>query len=267
LIDGEAMNDTRRGRFDLGGKTAFVPGGYGEIGSAIATALAEHGACVAVAGRDERNAQALAERLRGSGHDAVGLALDATDVGAIEAAVARVARELGAIDILMNCIGKNHEQKIAAVTEETFDDIYRTNLKSAMFLAQAVARRQVTAGRGGKQIHLLSVRAQLGMARNGYSAYCATKGALVMLVKQHAGELAAHRICVNGIAPTVVETEAARAWFEDKERYRRLLERIPLGRVAQPGDIAGAALFFASAASDFVTGQVLYLDGGLTATQ
>ncbi len=255
------------GRFDLAGRTAMIPGGYGEIGIAIATAFAEHGARVAVAGRDEGKAQALAERLRASGHHAFGLALDATDVAAIEAAVAKTAAELGSIDILMNCIGKNHEQKVAEVTEATFDDIYRTNLKSAMFLAQAVARRQVAAGRGGKQIHLLSVRAQLGMAKNGYSAYCSTKGALVMLVKQHASELAAHGICVNGIAPTVVATEAAKNWFEDKERYRRLLERIPLGRVAQPADIAGAALFFASAASDFVTGQVLYLDGGLTATQ
>ena len=261
------MGDVLVRSFDLGGKTALVPGGYGEIGTAIATAFAEHGAQVAVAGRDERKAKALAERLRASGHRAFGLALDATDVAAIESAVDRAAEALGSLDILMNCIGKNREQRIAEVTEGTFDDIYRTNLKSAMFLAQAVAKRQVAAGRGGKHIHLLSVRAQLGMARNGYSAYCATKGALVMLVKQHAGELAAHGICVNGIAPTVVETEAARAWFEDKERYRRLLERIPLGRVAQPADIAGAALFFASAASDFVTGQVLYLDGGLTATQ
>ena len=263
----EIMNGAPTARFGLEGKTAFVPGGYGEIGSAIATAFAEHGARVAVAGRDEGKAKALAERLRAAGHRAFGLALDATDVAAIEAAVGRAAEELGSIDILMNCIGKNREQKIAEVTEETFDDIYRTNLKSAMFLSQAVAKRQIATGRGGRQIHLLSVRAQLGMARNGYSAYCATKGALVMLVKQHASELAAHRICVNGIAPTVVATEAARNWFEDKVRYQRLLERIPLGRVAQPEDIAGAALFFASAASDFVTGQVLYLDGGLTATQ
>jgi NAD(P)-dependent dehydrogenase (short-subunit alcohol dehydrogenase family) len=263
----EYSNSPATGRFTLAGRTALLPGGYGEIGAAIATAFAEHGARVAIAGRDERKANALAERLRAAGHRAFGLALDATDVAAIEVAVGRAADELGSIDILMNCIGKNQEQKIAEVTEATFDDIYRTNLTSAMFLAQAVARRQLAAARGGKQIHLLSVRAQLGMARNGYSAYCASKGALVMLVKQHAGELAAHGICVNGIAPTVVATEAARSWFEDKARFQRLLERIPLGRVAQPADIAGAALFFASAASDFVTGQVLYLDGGLTATQ
>ena len=101
----------------------LIPGGYGEIGAAIATAFAEHGASVAVAGRDERKARALAERLAASGHRAVGLALDATDVAAIDAAVAQAAAELGSIDILMNCIGKNREQKIAEVTEDTFDDI------------------------------------------------------------------------------------------------------------------------------------------------
>jgi gluconate 5-dehydrogenase len=269
-VTGRASEVTDRapsGRFDLRGRTTFVPGGYGEIGAAIAAAFAEAGARVAIAGRDAAKARALAERLCEAGHRAIGLMVDVADVASIEAAVARTVDELGAIDILMNCVGKNHEQRLADVTEAVFDDIYRTNLRSAMFLAQAVARRQIAAGRGGKQIHLLSVRAQLAMARNGYSAYCATKGALAMLVKQHAGELGPHGICVNGIAPTVAATASARSWFDDAERHRRLLERIPLGRVAQPSDVAGAAVFFASAASDFVTGQVLYLDGGLTATQ
>jgi NAD(P)-dependent dehydrogenase (short-subunit alcohol dehydrogenase family) len=98
----------------------------------------------------------------------------------------------------VNCIGKNREQKIAEVTEETFDDIYGTNLKSAMFLAQAAAKHQIAGARGGKQVHMLSVRSQLGMRGYGYSAYCATKGGLVMLVKQHALELAPHGIQVNG---------------------------------------------------------------------
>ncbi|MEO7744558.1 MAG: SDR family oxidoreductase, partial [Usitatibacter sp.] len=101
----------------------------------------------------------------------------------------------------------------------------------------------------------------------GYSAYCATKGALVMLVRQHAVELARLGINVNGIAPTVVMTEAAGKWRSDPKRWEALLARIPLGRVAEPADIVGAALFFCAPASSFVTGQVLYLDGGITATQ
>ena len=253
--------------FDLAGKAAFVPGGYGGIGTAIAKLLAESGAAVAVAGRDPRKAETLARQLQEAGHRATGLAVDARDVKRIAAATDEAARQLGGLDILVNCIGFNREQKIADVTEEQFDDIVRVNLKGAMFFAQAAARHQVAGGRGGKQVHLLSVRSQLGMRGFGYSAYCATKGALVMLVKQHAVELAANNIQVNGVAPTVVLTEAAEKWRSDPGRWEKLLARIPLGRVAEARDVAGATLFFCSSASDFVTGQVLYLDGGITATQ
>lgn len=250
--------------FNLEGKRALVPGGYGGIGAAVAQGLAEAGASVVVAGRSATKAAALATSLARSGHAAHGIAIDGEDVQSIASGVDRAAQLLGGLDILVNCIGKNREQKLPEVTPETFDEIYRTNLRSAMFLAQAAARHQ---GRGGKQVHMLSVRSQLGMRGFGYSAYCATKGALVMLVKQHALELAPRGITVNGIAPTVVLTEAAEKWRSDEERWKALLARIPLGRVAEPADIVGATLFFASGASDFVTGQVLYLDGGITASQ
>jgi NAD(P)-dependent dehydrogenase (short-subunit alcohol dehydrogenase family) len=253
--------------FNLDGKVAFVPGGYGGIGSAIAEALARAGASVAVAGRSDEKAKAQAAKLQAAGHRALGLAMDAHDVASIRAAVDAVAKEFGRFDILANCIGMNREQKIAEVTEETFDEIYRMNLKSAMFLAQAAAKHQIAGARGGKQVHLLSVRSMLGMRGFGYSAYCSTKGALVMLVKQHAVELAAHGITVNGIAPTVVLTDAAAKWRSDPGRWEALLARIPLGRICEPRDIAAAAVFFCSPAWDFATGQVLYLDGGITATQ
>jgi gluconate 5-dehydrogenase len=253
--------------FSVEGKVAFVPGGYGGIGAAVALGLAQAGASVAVAGRSEEKAKALAATLSEAGFHAIGLAMDAHDVESIRAATDRVVAELGRLDILANCIGMNREQKLAEVTEETFDEIYRVNLRSAMFLAQAAAKHQVAGARGGKQVHLLSVRSMLGMRGYGYSAYCSTKGALVMLVKQHAVELAPHGITVNGIAPTVVLTEAAQKWRSDPGRWEALLARIPLGRVAEPRDIVGAAIFFCSSASDFATGQILYLDGGITATQ
>lgn len=253
--------------FDLTGKRAFVPGGYGGIGEAIATALAEAGASVTVAGRSAAKAEALAARLVAAGHAAHGVAMDGQKVADIRTAVDQAAGLMGGLDILANCIGMNREQKLADVTEETFDEIYRANLRSAMFLAQAAARHQVAGGRGGKQVHLLSVRSQLGMRGFGYSAYCATKGALVMLVKQHALELAPHGITVNGVAPTVVITEAAEKWRSDEKRWEALLARIPLGRVAEARDVASATLFFCAQASDFVTGQVLYVDGGITASQ
>ncbi|MEX2198094.1 MAG: SDR family oxidoreductase [Burkholderiales bacterium] len=243
--------------FDLKGRTALVPGGYGAIGTAICRGLAGAGARVVVAGRDAKKAAALAGKL---GHGAKGVALDVEDVAAIR----RVVTALGRIDILMNCVGLQREQLLADVTEEAFDAIYRTNLRAAMFLAQAVAKRQK---RGGKQVHLLSVRAQLGLRGRGYSAYCSTKGGLAMLIRQHAAELGRRGICVNGIAPTVVRTRMGAHWLKNPKTRAWLQERIPLGRVAEPADCVGAALFFCSPASDYVTGQILYLDGGITASQ
>jgi NAD(P)-dependent dehydrogenase (short-subunit alcohol dehydrogenase family) len=255
------------GLFDLRGKTAYVPGGYGGIGEAIAWALALAGARVAVSGRDEQKALAVAGALRAAGHESLGLAMDAHSVPQLQESVEAVAQHFGSFDILVNCVGMQREQALLDVTEEGFDEVLQVNLKAAMFLAQAAARQQIEAGRGGAQIHLLSVRAQLGLRGRGYSAYCSSKGGLVMLIRQHASELAPHGITVNGIAPTVVKTEMARHWLENPDTRKQVMDRIPLGRVADPQDVAGAAVFFASRASSFVTGQVLYLDGGITASQ
>jgi len=246
--------------FGLKGRTAFIPGGYGGIGTAISRGLAHAGANVVVAGRDEKKARALAKKI---GRGARGVGLDVEDVQAIRDTVDGIGR----IDILVNCVGIQVEQALTEVTEEAYDRVYRTNLKSAMFLAQAVAKKQIAAKRGGKQIHLLSVRAQLGLRGRGYSAYCSTKGGLVMLIRQHASELGKHGICVNGVAPTVVRTEMGAHWLKDPKTAAWLKERIPLGRVAEPEDCVGATLFFSSPAGDYVTGQILYLDGGITASQ
>jgi NAD(P)-dependent dehydrogenase (short-subunit alcohol dehydrogenase family) len=255
------------GLFDLRGKTAYVPGGYGGIGEAIAWGLAMAGARVAVSGRDEAKAEAVAAALRAAGHEAMGLAMDAHSVPQMQASVDAVARQWGGLDILMNCVGMQREQALLEVTEEAFDEVLQVNLKAAMFLAQAAAKKQIEGGKGGAQVHLLSVRAQLGLRGRGYSAYSSSKGGLVMLIRQHASELAPHGITVNGIAPTVVQTEMARHWLENPDTRKQVLDRIPLGRVADPQDVAGAAVFFAAPASRFVTGQVLYLDGGITASQ
>lgn len=255
------------GLFDLRGKTAYVPGGYGGIGEAIAWGLAIAGARVAVSGRDEGKALAVAASLKAAGHDALGLAMDAHSVPHMQQSVDAVAQHFGGLDILVNCVGLQREEALLEVTEEAFDEVIQVNLKAAMFLAQATAKQQIAGGRGGAQVHLLSVRAQLGLRGRGYSAYCSSKGGLVMLIRQHASELAPHGITVNGIAPTVVKTEMARHWLENPETRKQVLDRIPLGRVADPQDVAGAAVFFSSPGAAFVTGQVLYLDGGITASQ
>jgi NAD(P)-dependent dehydrogenase (short-subunit alcohol dehydrogenase family) len=240
----------------LKGKIALVPGGYGGIGSAVSRGLAAAGAKVIIAGRSYDKALALSGKIR----NAAAMELDVRDV-------ASIGREIGALrrlDILVNCVGIQREEPIDEVTEQMYDEVYQTNLRAAMFLAQAAARKQK---RGGKQIHLLSVRAQLGLRSRGYSAYCSTKGGLAMLVRQHASELGPRGICVNGVAPTVVRTEMGRHWLKNPKTRAWLKERIPLGRIAEPADVVGAVLFFCSSASDYITGQILYVDGGITASQ
>jgi NAD(P)-dependent dehydrogenase (short-subunit alcohol dehydrogenase family) len=239
----------------LKNKTAFVPGGYGGLGIAICRGLAEQGAKVIIGGRNAAKASALAAKIKGEA-----IALDVRNVVSIENSLKPVKR----VDILVNCTGVQREQKLEEVTEEAWDEVVGTNLKAAMFLAQAVAKRQK---RGGKQVHLLSVRAQLGLRGRGYSAYCSAKGGLAMLVRQHACELAPRGICVNGVAPTVVRTRMGAHWLKNPKTRAWLEERIPLGRVAEPRDVVGAVLFFCSPASDYITGQILYVDGGITASQ
>jgi gluconate 5-dehydrogenase len=251
----------------IAGKVAFVAGGYGGIGEAVAHALAQCGATVVIAGRDAAKAQSLAATLREGGGQASDVVLDARDVGSIRNAVAAAAARHGGIDLLVNCAGTQQIEPLVDVTEEAFDRVLDVNLKAAMFVAQAVARVQIAAARGGRHVHLLSVRAQLGMRDRGYSAYCSSKGGLVQLVKQHAVELARHGITVNGVAPTVVRTPMGADWLADPDVYRRLIERIPLGRIAEVADVSGPVLFFLGPQAAFVTGQILYVDGGLTACQ
>ena len=251
--------------FDLTGKVMYIPGGYGGIGEAIAWGAALRRAKVVVSGRSGDKANTLAQQLRAAGFEAEGCAVNVKSVAEIQESVDYVVDTYGSLDILVNCVGIQREQHLLDVTEEAFDEVYTVNLKAAMFLAQAAGRHQIDAKQGGKQIHLLSVRSHLGLRDRGYSAYCSTKGALVMLIKQHAIELAPHQINVNGVAPTFVHTEMIRHVMENDEFRTSLLERIPLGRIADPKDIVGATLFFSAPASDFVTGQILYVDGGFTA--
>ena len=253
--------------FDFRDKVAYLPGGYGGIGEAIAWGLAMRGARVVVSGRSQDKADGLAGEIADAGFEASGLALDVKSLEAIGSSVDQVVSRYGKLDILVNCVGIQREEALLEVSEEAFDEVYQVNLKAAMFLGQAAARHQIASRRGGKQVHLLSVRSQLGLRERGYSAYCSTKGALVMLIKQHAMELAPHNITVNGIAPTFVYTEMIRHVMENEAFRRGLIERIPLGRIADPKDVVGPSLLYCAPASDFVTGQITYVDGGITACQ
>jgi NAD(P)-dependent dehydrogenase (short-subunit alcohol dehydrogenase family) len=253
--------------FDIRGLRVFIPGGYGAIGEAIALAMGQFGARVAIAGPKAERAEALAGRIGQEGGEAYGFGLDARSTDAIQAATDAAAQALGGIDVLVNCVGIQREQALLDVTESAFDEMYETNLKSAMFLGQSVARVQIAQGRGGRQIHLLSVRSQLALRGRGYSAYCATKGALVMLVKQHAMELAPHNITVNGVAPTFIQSDRIRPHLERPDFRDFILARNPLGRIGEPLEVVGQVITFAAPAGSYMTGQVVYVDGGVTASQ
>jgi gluconate 5-dehydrogenase len=253
--------------FDLEGRRVFIPGGYGAIGEAITWGFARRGALVAVAGPSRDKAEGLVAQIAAAGGKACAVKLDARRPAQIAETVDRLVADWGGIDVLVNCVGIQREQGILEVTEEVFDEVYETNLKSAMFLAQAVARHQIAAGKGGRHVHILSVRAQLALRGRGYSAYCATKGGLLMLVKQHAMELAPHNITVNGVAPTFIQSDRIRPHLE-RERFREfILERNPLGRIGDPIEVVGQVIAFASPAGSYMTGQTVFVDGGVTASQ
>ena len=253
--------------FRMDGKAALVTGGYGGIGEAVSRGLAEAGAKVAIAGHNRERACAAAAALRGRGCDAYAAGFDVRSVSEIERMTDEVAQYFGALDILVNCVGLNREAKAEEFPEAQYDLVMDVNLKGAMFQAQAAARHMIRQGHGGKQVHIGSVRTGLALRGRGYAAYCASKGGLGILCKQLAAEWAPHRVNVNVVAPTFTRTDLVAGMLADANFYNPLVARIPLGRIAEPEDVRNAVLFFASPASDFITGQTLYLDGGITATQ
>jgi gluconate 5-dehydrogenase len=254
------------GLFDLSGKVALVAGGTGAIGSEMAGALAAYGAQVAVAGRSAERAAEVAGRLVAAGGEAVGVALEVTDAASVSAAVAEVEERFGPVDVLVNSAGTHIEQPAEGMTLEAWDTVLDVNLRGAFLLSQAVARSEIARSQGGSHIHVTSVRSALGI-RRGYAAYCSSKGGLGILIKQLASEWAKYGIRVNGIAPTFTRTPLVEPYLGDPDFYSALVDRIPLGRVCETLDLAGIAVFLASDASAFITGQNVFVDGGVTATQ
>jgi gluconate 5-dehydrogenase len=171
--------------------------------------------------------------------------------------------------VLVNAVGGGAGKALYPAEEypeEAWDWIMDLNLTGVLFPSQAAARAMIAAGQGGRILNISSVRGQLGI-HAGYSAYVAAKAALNGLTRQHATEWAKHGITVNAVSPTFVRTEQVAMLLADPEFEAGIVRRIPLGRIADPDDIVGAVLFFCSDASAFVTGQILTLDGGLTASQ
>jgi gluconate 5-dehydrogenase len=254
-----------RNLYKLEGKVAVVVGGAGGIGKAISEALAAFGATVVVAGVNREAASALAAEIEAAGGRAWAAGLNALDIPGTQRFMAEVVERSGRLDVLVNCAGTHREAPAEDYTEADWDWVVDLNLKAAFFLSQAAAKVQIPQG-GGKHIHITSVRSLLGIHR-GYVAYCASKGGLNLLVKQLATEWAKYNITVNGIAPTFTRTRLVKDYLEDPDFYNPLVARIPLGRICEPIDLAALAIYLAAPASDFVTGQIIFADGGVTASQ
>ena len=256
-------------RFMLDDRVAVVAGGSGGVGVRTCGALAAVGAKVAIIGRSEERLSDAREAVEKAGGDALVIAADMAHKAEADEAVQRVHETFGRVDVLVNGIGGGAGTALFPAEEypqSDWDRILDLNLTTALLVSQAVAREMIAGGRGGSILNISSVRGQLGIDA-GYSAYVAAKGAMDALTRQHATEWAKHDIRVNAISPTFVRTEQAAALLAAPGFYDNLVSRIPLRRIAETDDLVGAVLFFCSDASSFVTGQILTLDGGLTATQ
>ncbi|HET8571562.1 MAG TPA: SDR family oxidoreductase [Candidatus Limnocylindria bacterium] len=256
-------------RFRLDGRVAVVSGGTGGIGRRLSVAFAGAGARVAVVGRSAEQAGDIAEAISEAGSEALLVNADLVRKEDADRAIERTVERFGRVDALVTAVGGGAGTALydaEAYPQDEWDRIMDLNLRSDLLITQAAARAMIAGGRGGRILHISSVRGQLGI-NQGFSAYVAAKGAINALTRQQATEWAKHGITVNAIAPTFVATPQVETLLADEEFRTNLLKRIPIGRIADTDDLVGALLFFCSDASSFVTGQILTLDGGLTATQ
>jgi 2-deoxy-D-gluconate 3-dehydrogenase len=243
--------------FDLSGKTALVTGANTGIGQAIAVALAEAGVDVAVAGRSEPSETLAA--ISATGRKAVNIAADLGSIEPVERVIDEALAGLGRLDILVNNAGIIRRADLLEFSEQDWDAVIDTNLKTLFFLSQAAARHMAQRG-SGKIINIASLLTFQGGVR--VPSYAASKSGVGGVTKAMANELAPKGVQVNAIAPGYIATNNTAALQADETRNRQIMERIPAGRWGRPQDIAGAALFLASPASDYVTGHILAVDGG-----
>jgi gluconate 5-dehydrogenase len=246
--------------FSLGGKVAVVTGASRGIGGALASALAHAGAAVALLGRDAQALAATEAALAAQGCTVMHAAADVSDNSSIDAAFDAVLRSLSRIDILINNAGVEQPCASLDVSEALWDRIVDTNLKGAFFCAQAAARRMTD---GGSILNVCSLTSEVGTA--GAAPYGASKSGLGGLTRTLATEWAAKGIRVNGIGPGYFRTALTESFYQDEQWQRAMLQKIPQRRFGRLDDLGGAAVFLCSDAAAYITGQILYIDGGYMA--
>ena len=248
--------------FSLAGKRGIVTGASRGLGRAMAEGLAEMGADILLVARNRESLDEAADHLSRHGGRIAPFPADAADENGIGAAVEQTVAALGGIDFVFCNAGIIRRGPAEHHSIEDFDEVFRVNVRSYFLLAQRCAQVMISQGTGGSIIMTDSVVSQIG-GRN-IAAYAASKGAVRMLVKAMANDLGPRGIRVNAIGPGYFETDMTRQLREDTDRYLALLSRMALGRWGRPEDLAGIAVFLASDASSYLTGQTIYVDGGFT---
>jgi NAD(P)-dependent dehydrogenase (short-subunit alcohol dehydrogenase family) len=245
---------------DLSGKTALVTGGSRGLGKAIALAMAEKNANVIICGRKQENLNKAQDEFKGRGLDVMTQVAHAGKSDQLATLFKSIDDRFGKLDILVNNVGTNVLTPLVAEADEgLWDKLMETNLKSA-FLASKQAYRLMKKAGGGKIINISSIAAQ--KASRGMGIYCIGKAGLEMLTRVLAIELVSDHINVNAVAPGMVRTQFSQPFWKDENLLKELTKTIPMGRIAETGDVVGAVLFLASNLSDFITGEIIRVDGG-----
>lgn len=246
-------------KFSLKGTVALVTGASRGLGQGMALALAQAGADLVLVARTKASLDETAAKAATLGVRALAVQADLSELSEARRAVEETVRQFGRLDTLLNAAGTQVRKPLAEITEQDYDYLMSVNQKAVYFLSQAAANEMIRNGRG-KIINIASLTSFIGIPN--ISIYGTSKGAVASMTRQFAVELAKHNIQVNAISPGYFITELTAALFADPERAKWVLSKIPMGRTGSPEDLAGAVVFLASAASDYITGQIVSVDGG-----